>query len=219
MGVILLSRMAYTKDLQFICITCVPYTEVFQEICCICRSFSECVTYASFPEVCCLFSDQFQEAPPFSLVQRLSRSSLVQRHSSSCYLNKLKGRGFHQWMLASLIILLALAASQELKKPTPIQVWRRNLFATAIGNISKWLCENREKRATDVKIKRNKDYNKETLWKYTFRTGFLVNSPPLQWVFGYVQTWTFMIIGIGIQSWCHNSYLLSWLMIYITPIM
>lgn len=60
-----------TKDLQIPYTTCV--TERFQEVCYRCRS---CISYASFWEVCCIFSDWYQAGPPISLVQRFSRASL-----------------------------------------------------------------------------------------------------------------------------------------------
>lgn len=98
MGVILLSHIDYTKDLQFICITCVTHAEFSQEVCYICRSF---------PEVCYIFSNQFQTGALLGTkTQQSFFTSFIEGHSSFHYLNKLQDRGFYQPTLASLIILL-----------------------------------------------------------------------------------------------------------------
>lgn len=73
-----------------------------------------------------ILSDWFQAAPHILLVQRFSRSSLVERQQLCLLSQQIAGQGFPSTNASKIIILLPLASSQELKEPTPIQVWRRN---------------------------------------------------------------------------------------------
>lgn len=94
MGVILLSRMAYTKDLQFICITCVPYTEVFQEVCCICRSFSELCYLCTFPRSMLHFQWSIPRSTSFFIGTKTQQVILGSETQLFLLSKQITGQGF-----------------------------------------------------------------------------------------------------------------------------
>lgn len=100
-------------------------------LCYICRSFSEVCYICKFPTSMLHVQWLISSRNSYFLGTERQQSfliSLIQRHSSFCYLDTFQGRSIHQGTLASLVILLQL-----------VSVWDVTKFSVSH---SKYLCTN-----------------------------------------------------------------------------